>query len=185
MKKNIFIICCILFAFPVLAKNYDAFILNFLRVNPMPEMVAVHMVLAIPSKHTMEQNLQKGSILKFTILANLKKNRVILPAKNIQSKEISYYIKYDPLTRQYVILLEDKINLRGTDINHLFNTLIENITIEIPAKLIPESTYVLVLEVSIEHHTTASWMQKNLFLFLDTIIEPAIFEYEFDYDGQG
>lgn len=182
MKKKLFIIFYLLFASPIMAKDYDAFVLNFLSVNPMQNMLVVHMVLDTPRQHTMEQSLQKGAILEFSIIAEILEERFLLPNKDITSKTISYTIQYERLTRQYIIMHNGAVSMRGTNIINLFDTLIKNIEIKIPTKLTQNETYILELNISLDHHSTVAWMNKNLFLFLETIIEPTTYIYEFNYE---
>ncbi len=181
MQKLITLLFFILFSFQAYASDYDAFILNFLRVNPQNNFINIEMALGAPTKNNVEQQLRNGQILKFIIDIAISHERTLLPAKEISRYSTEYYLRYDPLTRQYMVINEAKPSIRNTDANYLFKTLISNLNFKIPAMLSKNKHYIMNINVSIRQTTNQPWIQKNLFFLSDSIIQPATFKYEFDY----
>ena len=181
MQKFILTLFFILLSFRASASDYDTFILNSLRVNPFENVVNVEMVLGVPAKNNVENDLKNGKILKFSIDTTVLQERSILPSKKLCSHLTEYFIRYDALTRQFMVISNAKITIKNTDITYLLQTLIHNLKFEIPIKLAKGKHYYLDMVVSLIQSVDQPWIQKNIFFLSDDIIQPATFKYEFDY----
>ncbi len=165
-----------------LGADYDAFIMNFLRVNPKEDSVAVQITLDVPADLAFfSERLKKGDTLEFSIEARLKQGRIIMHDKQVGAYQKSYYIQYDPLTKQYLILDNAKPILINVNATYLLRTFVQNLQFEIGVELIKDKQYELIIDVQLYQSTDKPWKEKNLFFVSKEIIQPATFNYNFDY----
>lgn len=200
--------------------DYDAFILNFLRVSPTAHTIKIDMALGTPKPFTLEKNLTEGQVLRFSIETLLLRER-FLRNKNLGTFTKEYYLHYEPLTRQFMVSeliteqnkttsssLDDvslentssentsaentdisltnneqqwNVLLRNTDPHYLLETLVSNIHFQIPVNLEVSQHYILQFQTSIKQAVGKNFAKKNLFFPESDIIEPAQFEYKFDF----
>lgn len=196
MQKILSILFFLLLPFQVFAADYDAFILNFLRVKPMDNKVHVDISLGSPKPIALEKALQEGQILKFSVEIELIRER-FLRNKSLLTYTKDYYLQYEPLARQFMIrerqhnisrhhAVEDqeedwKIILRNTDPYYLLETLVNNLHYQIPITLEHDKQYQMIINTHIKQIVGKNWTQKSLFFLENDIIQPAQFEYKFDY----
>lgn len=181
MKKFILLLLLILFSFQAYASDYDAFILNFLRVTPSNNAVLVEMVLDVPLQNNIESNLKNGKILKFIIDTTISQKQSMFRSKIISESVAEYHIHYDPLTFQFLVIDNTKTVIKNTDLEYLLSTFIHNLQFKIPVTLENNHHYYMNINVSLTQKTAQSWLQTNFLFLSDKIVQPATFKYEFDY----
>lgn len=196
MQKIIIILFFLILPFRVFAADYDAFILNFLRVKPIENTLYIDMSLGSPKTVSLEKTLKEGQILKFSIEMELIRER-LLRNKSILRYTKDYYLQYEPLSRQFMVQESDDSNnveynshknstnwniiLRNTDSQYLLETLVNNLHFQIPINLDHNKPYIMQIRTNIKQVIAKNWAQKNLFFLESDIIQPAQFEYEFIY----
>lgn len=116
MQKLLSFFLFLLFPFQLLSADYDAFILNFLRVTPTENTLFIDMSLGTPKTISLEKTLQKGHVLKFSVEISLIRER-IFKNKTITTHIKEYYLQYEPLARQFMIseLLENTQTITNTN----------------------------------------------------------------------
>ncbi len=182
MGKILSAIFILFYSTVAIAADYDAFIMNFLRVSPGHDKLVVQAALDVPKDLSFfKESLKKGSILQFSIEAELNQNRKFLHSKEVANYHKAFYIQYDPLTKQYVILDEHKPIIINHDPVYLLNTFVQNIQFEMNVELEKERDYELIIDVAILQINGKPWAEKNLFFVSKEIIQPASFYYEFTY----
>ncbi len=180
MQKIFFLLLFLSLPFKVFATDYDSFILNFLRVTPTQNIVSLEIALDRPSSDLFESALKKGHILNFNVNVNLKRKRAFFSAKTVREYNTEYFLQYDPLTKLYSIRHGDTHRI-NSDANYLFDTLLENIKLDIPTHLEKKHNYLIEIDVNLLKANTQQWADKNLFFLGKDIIQPASFQYEFSY----
>lgn len=182
MQKIIISLLFILFSFNAYASDYDAFILNSLRVTPLSNDVQVEMTLDVPVKNNIESELKNGKILKFLIDTTITQKQKIFFTKTISHYITEYYIHYDPLTLQFMVIDNTKTVIKNKNLTYLLDTFIHNLQFRIPVTLKNNKHYDMNISVSLTQDAKQPWIQENLFfLSSDDTIQPATFKYEFDY----
>lgn len=161
------------------SKAQDSFILNYLSVNPQENTTDIHLVVLAPQADAVEEALKKGLILKFNINFDIYEKRTFLTDKKISEKNIEYFLRYDPLTRQYMAIFNTQPPLRNANCAKLLQSLTKNIHTTIPVTYKKETEYALLISLEIEQHQHETWMKKNLF-FVEQEIFPH-FELEYLY----
>lgn len=167
-----------LLPFSVLAQDYDAFVLNYQSVQAHSDKICVEFVFEQPKKHKIDTALKNGAILKLVFDMEVAEKK-FLRSTTITTASFAYYLRYDPLTRQYTAMQESKTIARNSDANFLLNVLIQHVSVEIPCALHKNSKYVLRTLVDLSQSNARTWLGTNMLVGPDKIIQPLEFEYEF------
>ncbi len=165
----------------VFASDFDSFILTYQSVQPVNNAINLELVLDKPKDNQIEKVLKKGIILKLSVNNFVYEKRLLLPSKLISQLELVYYLRYDPLTRQYTIMQEAQTIARNIDANFLLDVIIKNISISIPTKLIKNNDYTLTTKIQLSQSSNQPYIKNNLFFNSDNIIQPLEIVYDFKY----
>lgn len=163
------------------AEDFDSFILNYQSVKPINDSVNVELVLDKPHNSRIEQVLKQGIILKLSIDNEVYQKRMLLPAKLVSQLELIYYLRYDPLTRQYIIMQEAQTIAKNIDADFLLDVIIKHVNIVIPTKLEKGKEYKVLTKVQLLYSTNQPYVKNNLFFNSDKIIQPLDIVYDFKF----
>ncbi len=183
MKKALFLLLFfVLLNFKTYAADFDLFILNFIQVIPENDKVHVEMALDIPKDVSLfEESLKKGNLIVFALDCELSQDRMILPDKEISTFQKIYFFQYNHLTKQYTVTDKEKQVIINSNARYLLHALVQNINIEMKSDLKYDNTYNLEINVSLIQHNEKAWAENSLFFLKKDIIEPASFQYQFEY----
>lgn len=163
--------------FAVYAQEYDSFVLAYQSVQVFDENIAVEFVFEQPKKHKIEAVLKKGAILNLVLQTELKQKKFFRNSV-IANHILNYYLRYDPLTRQFSAIQDAKNIARNADPVFLLDVIIKHIQFEIPCILEKDAKYTLHTKIDLVQSNTKSWLAPVDFIEADKIIQP----FEFDYD---
>lgn len=168
-----------LFVFPFVgyAQEYDSFVLTYQRVQVLDESIAVEFVFEQPKKHKFEAALKKGALLSLIVETELAQKK-FFRNKLLTTHTLTYYLRYDPLTRQFSAIQDAKTIARNADASFLLDVLIKHINFEIPYQIEKKSAYKLHTKIDLVQANTQSWLSPVQFIGSEKIIQP----FEFDYD---
>ena len=97
---------------------------------------------------------------------------------NITKHILNYYLRYDPLTRQFSAIQDAKTIARNADSVFLLDVIIKHIQYEIPCTLEKNAKYTLHTKIDLVQSNAKSWLAPVDFIEADKVIQP----FEFDYD---
>lgn len=168
----------LLLPFSAAAQDYDSFVLNYQSVQAKEDKLCLEFVLEQPKEHKIDVALKDGAILKLVFDIEIAEKK-FLRNKMLTNASFAYYLRYDPLTRQYTAMQESKTIARNADASFLLNVLIQHVTVEIPCKLEKNIKYAVHTKVDLSQSNARTWLGTNMFVGPDKIIQPVEFEYEF------
>lgn len=160
------------------AQDYDSFVLKYQSVRAAENLVSLELVLEQPKQHNIDAALKNGAILKLVFDIEVLEKK-FFRNKLATTASLSYYLRYDPLTRQFTAMQESKTIARNADADFLLNLLLQHIKIEIPCKLEQNVTYLVQTKVDLLQSNARSWFGTDMLIGPDKIIQPVEFEYEF------
>lgn len=168
-----------IFALPMVsfAQDYDSFVLTYQSVQVFEDNIAVELVFEQPKQHKVEAVLKKGAILNLVIQTELAQKKFFRD-KVLTQHLLTYYLRYDPLTRQFSAIQDAKTIARNADPVFLLDVIIKHIQFEIPYQLEKNKKYTLHTKIDLMQSNTKSWLAPVDFIETDKIIQP----FEFDYD---
>lgn len=159
------------------AQDYDSFVLTYQSVQVFDEKIAVELVFEQPKKHKIETVLKNGAILNLVIQTELAQKKFFRD-KFITNHILVYYLRYDPLTRQFSAIQGAKTIARNADPVFLLDVIIKHIQFEIPYQTEKDTNYRLHTKIELVQSNTKSWLAPVDFIEADKVIQP----FEFDYD---
>lgn len=159
------------------AQDYDSFVLTYQSVQIFEKNIAVELVFEQPKQHKIEAVLKKGAILNLVIQTELAEKK-FFRNKVITKHILNYYLRYDPLTRQFSAIQDAKTIARNADSVFLLDVIIKHIQYEIPCTLEKNVKYTLHTKIDLMQSNAKSWLAPVDFIEADKVIQP----FEFDYD---
>ena len=164
--------------FALHAQDYDSFVLNYQSVQVLKDKIRFELVFEQPKKHKIANVLKKGAILKLIVDTELQQKKFL---KNtvLSSHSLMYYLRYDPLTKQFTAMQDSNTIARNSDAEFLLNLLIKNIVFEIPCRIEKRKQYVLKTKIDLIQSNVQSWFGVAQLLEPDKVIQPLAFEYDF------
>ncbi|MDE5680738.1 MAG: DUF4390 domain-containing protein [Mailhella sp.] len=164
--------------FALHAQDYDSFVLNYQSVQVLEDKIRFELVFEQPKKHKIANVLKNGAILKLVVDTELQQKKFL---KNtvLSSHSLMYYLRYDPLTKQFTAMRDSNTFARNADAEFLLNLLIKNIVFEIPFHAEKRKQYVLKTKIDLIRSNEQSWFGVVQLLEPDKIIQPLEFEYDF------
>lgn len=161
----------------VYAQDFDSFVLSYQSVQVLEDKIAVELVFEQPKKHKIETVLKNGAMLTLIIQTDLVQKR-FFKDKFLTTNTLSYYLRYDPLTRQFSAIQDAKTIARNSDGVFLLDVIIKHIQFEIPWHIEKNTKYSLHTKIDLVYSGAKSWLSPVQFIESDKIIQP----FEFDYD---
>lgn len=175
-------ICCIFFILilPVtsFAQEYDSFLLSYQQVRVEDGVLRLELVLEQPKEHKISAALKNGAILKLTVETQVFEKK-FFRNKALTAGTLTYYLRYDPLTKQFNAMQEAKTIARNLDAEFLLNILIQHISIDIPYPFEANTDYLLKTKIDLVQSNAKNWLGQNMIFGPDKIIQPLEFDYEF------
>lgn len=159
------------------AQDFDSFVLSYQSVQVLEDKIAVELVFEQPKKHKIETALKNGAVLNLVIQTDLMQKR-FFKDKFLTTHTLTYYLRYDPLTRQFSAIQDAKTIARNVDAVFLLDVIIKHIQFEIPYHLEKNTEYSLHTKIDLLHSGAKSWLSPVPLIEPDKIIQP----FEFDYD---
>lgn len=164
--------------FVVWAQDYDSFVLKYQSVRAVSDRISLEYVLEQPQQHSIDTALKNGAIFKLQFEIEVLEKR-FFRNKLVTTAALSYYLRYDPLTRQYTAMQESKTIARNADANFLLNLLLQHVTIEIPCILTKKNAYLVNTKVDLVQSNARNWFGSDMLIGPDKVIQPIEFSYEF------
>lgn len=169
-----------IFFFPLVsyAQDFDSFVLSYQSVQVLDDKIAIELVFEQPQKHKFEAELKKGAMLTLVVQTDLAQKR-FFKDKLLTTYTQTYYLRYDPLTRQFSAIQDSKTIARNADAVFLLDVIIKHIKYEIPYQIEKNTKYTLHTKIDLVHANTKSWLSPVPFIESDKIIQPFEFNYDF------
>lgn len=159
------------------AQDFDSFVLSYQSVQVLEDNIAVELIFEQPKKHKFETVLKKGALLNLVIQTDLLQKR-FFKDKFLTTHTLTWYLRYDPLTRQFSAIQDAKTIARNADAVFLLDVIIKHIQFEIPWKIEKNTEYSLHIKIDLVQSNAKSWLSPVQMIESDKVIQP----FEFDYD---
>lgn len=175
----------LLLPIPVYAEGDAVFLLNSLSVvtrNGAPRLEAA---VTVSDTAPIRANLRDGAALNLSLDLVVELPRLVLPSQTFAESHILYQLRFDPLTREYVLLREAAPALRHTSLEVLLNGVLGDTAIPLvpSTPLTPEDTYRATLTLSLRHAHVPPWLKRALFFWSWDVLAPATFTLDFQCEA--
>lgn len=173
----------LLFPAPVRAGGDAVFLLNSLSVVTHSGTTRLEAAATLSDVAPIQANLRDGAALNLEMDVTVEHPRLLLPSKLVAEQHLLYQIRFDPLTREYVLLRAAGPPMRQRMLETLLNDVLGDAAILVapPAALVPGENYRAALTLSMRHAHVPPWLEKALFFWSWDVVPPATFTLDFIY----
>ena len=187
MLRRIFFwagLAVLLLPVPLHAEGDAAFLLNSLSVVIQNGSARLEAAVTVSDAAPIRANLRDGAALNLSLDVLVEMPRLVLPSKTVAECHILYQIRFDPLTREYVLLRDAAPPLRHRSLELLLNAVLGDAVIPLPPTipLTPGENYQVALTLSLRHAHVPPWLEKALFFWSWDVLAPATFTLDFQYE---
>ena len=176
---------CLLFPLRLQASGGAAFLLNSLRIIYSEGWSHLEASLSVSDPDQLQASLLDGAALNLEATILLKQPRILLPGRTIHEQHLLFQMRFDPLTREYLLLQHSAPPIRRRSLEHLLEDVLGDASIPlVPMTMLsPGGAYQVNLTLGIRYAEVPPWLEKALFFWSWDIISPATFHLEFIYNG--
>lgn len=128
--------------------------------------------------------LQAGATLALSCKARLAKPGGLLGGTHIAETGMQSRLKYDPLTREYVLQLPGReAPLRGASLDELLRSGWGELALDLGSwrQLQSGQDYSIALEIKLSQAEIPSWLRRNLFFWSWDVIPATSYQLHFRY----
>ncbi len=172
---------CLLAGGMVQAADFDTFVLQYSSARAEEGAVYLDVSLGLPPDDGIEKSLKGGSVLKFTVSAEVSRERFLLPDKKAFSRDYIWYLRYDNLTRQYMMLEEARAAFRTRDLREMLDRLLGDIRLICAFRTEKGAGYRIGVTVSLTRESSAKWPEQSLLFMPKDVVKPLKFIEEAAY----
>lgn len=172
---------CLLWPAPLRAEGGAAFVLNSLSVVFQQGITRLEAAIAVNDPASLQANLRDGAALNLHMDVLVEHPRMVLPDKTVSQQRLLFQIRFDPLTREYLLLRRAESPLRQRRLAALLEEVLGDAVIPLapPAMLVPGERYRVRLTLGIRHADVPPWLEKALFFWSWDVIAPTTFSLNF------
>lgn len=178
-----FLVGFVVLALPISlhAEGDAVFLLNSLSVTTQHGAPRLEAAVTVSDVAPIRANLRDGSALNLSLDVVVELPRLMLPSQILAECHILYQLRFDPLTREYVLLREAAPPLRHSSLESLLNDALGDTVIPfVPSTpLTPDDMYRAALTLSLRHAHVPPWLKKTLFFWSWDVLAPATFTLDF------
>lgn len=175
----------LLLPIPLYAEGDAVFLLNSLSVATRNGTPCLEAAVTVSDTAPIRANLRDGAALNLSLDVVVELPRLVLPSQTLAECHILCQLRFDPLTREYVLLREAAPALRHNSLEVLLNGVLGDTVIPfVPSTpLTPDDTYRAALTLSLRHAHVPPWLKRALFFWSWDVLAPATFILDFQYEA--
>lgn len=175
----------LLLPLPLHAEGDAVFLLNSFSMTMFNGSPRLEAAVAVSDVAPIRANLRDGAALNLSLDVVVELPRLVLPSQTLAECHILYQIRFDPLTREYVLLREATPPQRHSSLESLLNDALGDTVIPlIPATpLAPDESYRASLTLTLRHAHVPPWLKRTLFFWSWDVLAPATFTLDFHYEA--
>lgn len=174
-------LACLLCPAPLRAEGGVAFVLNSLSVVFQQGLTRLEAAIAVSDPAPLQANLRDGAALNLQMDVLVEHPRMVLPDKTISQQRLLFQIRFDPLTREYILLQQAKPPVRQRRLAALLDGVLGDATIPLapPAILMPGEQYRVSITLAMRHADVPPWLERTLFFWSWDVIAPTTYTLDF------
>lgn len=156
-------------------------LLRSFTVETLNDGVHVSTGLGMEQEGVVRSQLRDGAVMTLQCKLTLVRVRTILANQLLAEEARSYQLRYDLLTREFILSSPGLPIVRQKQFGALVASAWRNLEFVLPLKTPLESgqTYRVLLQVTLEHAEVPPWLEKALFFWSWEVTPPLAFSQEF------
>lgn len=163
------------------AENICELILNTYVVEPSAHQIKVHYSLHVLPVAALADLLRDGAHLALEEQVSVVRLRSLMPNSTVLDARFVWYLRHDPLTRQFILTQDNGQSSRNAQLAPLLAQTWKERSHLFPLErpLEEDSTFRLVLSYTFKHTEVPPWLEKSLFFWSWGVSEPLVVSVDF------
>ncbi len=160
--------CCVFFFCVQNKAHAEAFFtLTSSNTNYFENNLQLELFFSLPRIDEMEKQLIEGTSINVDCIATLYSEVPVLPDSEIQSYIHGWQLRYEALTREFILYDENAVPIRSRNFEELFKNMFSRIVVEFYSLPSLESTseYYVQFDIGMRHSTVPPWLETTLFFW--------------------
>ena len=140
----------------------------------------IHSGLKLDNTAGIKAQLRDGATMVLTCTVRLERVRTLLTNVPVSETIHEYYLRHDPLTREFILSGPDVPTIRQKSFDTLVRTL-EDLRFVLPLKepLVTGDTYQVHFDLTLQHAEVPPWLSQALFFWSWDVVSPVSVTQEF------
>lgn len=145
--------------------------------------VLVECGICVSDSQTIKALLRDGAIINLTCRLVIERLRTLLANETIAEGSEVHQLRYDPLTREFIMLRPGAPARRDKKLDVLLAATWECMAFNMPLEnpLVSGETYKVRLDLALQHAEVPPWLEKALFFWSWDVAPATSFTQEFTY----
>lgn len=157
-----------------------SFILNSLNLNETTGGMNLEAYVALRHTEPIEDGLMEGALLNLEISALLERRHSLRPNSSLSSASLLYQIRFDPVSREFVLLRPDLPPLRQRRLSHLLENVLADMVLFLPLeKAARPGKYRASLKLGLRQADIPPLIERTLFFWSWEVIPPTTFSLDY------
>ncbi len=141
--------------------------------------VNVELYLTIARMDEVEKILKSGASIEISCNTNLLRKNPIFYDTSIEYQDITWFLRYDALTREFLLSYNDSLVQRNRDLKKLVDSIFFPLSLDLAhADLEARTAYTIDVELNLRQAKIPAWIEKTLFFWDWNLIST---RYSFDF----
>ena len=150
------------------------------KTNPL----TVNLGFGLTNYPLLADMLRNGARAELQCTVSLQRKRLFWTDETLAEKKLAYRLRYDPLTREFLVESGDRPPMRHKNLEPLLKKRLEKIQVRLGAKamLEPENSYVVRVVAGLRHLPGLLNLASSVFFKNETIIPDTSIAMSFEYE---
>lgn len=140
----------------------------------------IHSGLKLDNANGIKAQLRDGAVMALTCKVQLERVRTLLSNVLISETKQIYYLRHDPLTREFVLNSSSLPSVRKKDFAALLESLGQlHFILPLEEPLVAGETYRIRFDLTLQHAEVPPWLSQALFFWSWDVVSPVSVTQEF------
>jgi hypothetical protein len=170
---------------PASAQGGATFALHSLSIAGQDGEPRLEASVAVNNMDALRAGLEGGAPVNLEFRLNLEQIRFVLPDRKIDESSQLHQLRFDPLTREYLLLSRGSPPLRQRRLEDLLGPALADLVFPLapPGGLKPDVPYRVNLTIAARYAQVPPWLKRTLFFWSWDVIAPVTFSLDFTLPG--
>ncbi|MDR1125440.1 MAG: DUF4390 domain-containing protein [Deltaproteobacteria bacterium] len=174
--------CC----FPLAAAALEHFVGDTPEVYFKDRILFLHLRVSVDDEDGLRLLLRDGAILELALKVTVERKRTLWANENIAAREFSSLLKYDPLTRKYLLTTPGtRATVQAANLRSLLAGTWKDLDLPLleADKFVQGEDYRVDLGLSLQYTELPPWLDRSLVFWSREVVQPEPYKMEFRFDN--
>lgn len=173
------------FCFPLAATALEHFVGDAPEVYFKNKTLLLHLRVSVDDEGGLRLLLRDGAILELALKVTVERKRTLWANENIATLEFSSQLKYDPLTRQYLLITPaTRETVQAANLRSLLADTWKDLDLPLleAGSFVNGEDYRVDLGMSLQYTELPPWLDRSLVFWSRDVVQSETHKMEFSFD---